>query len=395
MTSDKQLLPGATIGVLGSGQLGRMFAAAARRMGYVVHTYSPEIDTPTGQVADKEITGSYDDLDALRSFAQNVDCVTFEFENIPAASLKAIESEVPVFPRSQVLETTQNRIREKTFLQSAGFPVTPFRPVHTTQDLLQAASELKLPVVLKTAGFGYDGKEQWRITSEEELTSAFEKLNGRAGVLEELLILEKEVSVIAARGHDKRIAHFDVIENIHHNHILDLSIAPASIDQQLARTCIEMTISLLHEFNYIGVLCVEFFITSAGKLYINELAPRAHNSGHLTIDAHGVSQFELQLRAICGLSLGVTEGAPKGVIEMLCPAAAMINLLGEVWTKHEPDWAAALAVPMTRLHLYGKRIALPGRKMGHITALGSTAVQAVERATAARRALCRSVSQSC
>ncbi|MGH9899442.1 MAG: 5-(carboxyamino)imidazole ribonucleotide synthase, partial [Pyrinomonadaceae bacterium] len=356
MRSHKQILPGATIGVLGSGQLGRMFTIPARRMGYIVHTYSPEIDTPTGQIADKEITASYDDIDALRDFARNVDCITFEFENIPAASLKEIESEVLIFPDAHVLYTTQNRIREKTFLQSTGFPVTPFRPVHKFEDLLKAASELKLPVVLKTAGFGYDGKGQRRITSRQELASAFEELRGQDAVLEEFLDLEKEISVIAARGYDKTVAHFGVIENTHRNHILDLSISPAGVDQQIARTSIEITTSLLHEFNYIGVLCVEFFITREGKLYINEIAPRAHNSGHLTIDSHATSQFEQQLRAICGLPLGATE--------MLCPAAAMTNLLGDLWTEHEPDWAAALAMPMTRLHLYGKRIALPGRKMG-------------------------------
>lgn len=376
----KAILPGATIGVLGSGQLGRMFAMAARRMGYMVHTFSPETDTPTGQVADVEITASYTDLDAIREFARRVDVVTFEFENIPAETVEAVAECVPVRPSSHVLHTAQHRLREKNFLAQSGFPVTPFRHVQTLDDLRAGVRELGLPAVLKTAGFGYDGKGQRKISSLDEMEAALLALGGQEAILEAFVDFEREVSVIAARGLDGAVAHYDIIENTHRRHILDCSIAPAAVSQAVARAATEIALSLLEQLDVIGVLCVEFFLKRDGTLYINELAPRPHNSGHWTIDACVTSQFEQQLRAVCGLPLGATA---------IHSPAAMTNLLGDLWADGEPNWRAALAFPNVKLHLYGKHAARPGRKMGHLTARAPSTAEALELACSARNALTR------
>ncbi len=372
------VLPGATIGVLGSGQLGRMFAIAARRMGYRVHTFSPDYDTPTGQVADREVTAAYDDLDAVRGFARDVDLVTFEFENVPAATAEAAAEPAPVRPAGAVLHTTQNRLREKGFLAGAGFPVTPFAAVRSAADLPPALAALGLPAVLKTAGWGYDGKGQAVIRDGAEAAAAFGALGGGEAVLEAFVDFEREVSVVAARGPDGAAAEFAPIENRHRRHILDLSIAPAELPPRLAREAAEIARGILAALDVVGVLCVELFVTRDGRLLVNELAPRPHNSGHLTFDAAVTSQFEQQLRAICGLPLGGTG--------LLCPAA-MANLLGDLWEGGEPDWAAALAHPAVKLHLYGKAAPRPGRKMGHLTALAPDRDAALALAVAARRAL--------
>jgi 5-(carboxyamino)imidazole ribonucleotide synthase len=374
------ILPGATVGVLGSGQLGRMFAIAARRMGYRVHTFSPDSDTPTGQVADVEVTAAYDDLKAARAFAQSVEVVTFEFENVPAETVAAVADLVPVRPSARVLHTTQHRIREKTFLAAAGFPVTPFRRVTTREELRAGLAELGLPCVLKTAGFGYDGKGQRLIKSETEIDAAFGALGGREAILEAFVDFEREVSVVCARGADGRVAHYGVIENRHERHILDCSVAPAAVPPAVAHEATEMAAGVLEQLEVAGVLCVEFFLTRAGRLFVNELAPRPHNSGHLTIDACVTSQFEQQVRAVCGLPLGVTA--------QLRPAA-MANLLGDLWQQGEPDWARACATPNVKLHLYGKRAARAGRKMGHLTALADTTAEALSAVRAARAALLR------
>jgi len=372
------ILPGATIGVLGSGQLGRMLAIAARRMGYRVHTFSPEADTPTGQVADVEMTASYEDLDAVRAFARGVSVVTFEFENIPAATVDAVAEYVPARPSSSVLHITQHRLREKTFLAKAGFPVTAFRPIHSLDDLLRGLRDLGYPAVLKTAGFGYDGKGQSKITSPDEAGAALQALGDQEAILEAFVDFETEVSVVAARGHDGTLAHYGVIENTHQRHILDISVAPAAVSPRVARQAVEIARAVLEHLQVIGVLCVEFFLTREGKLLINELAPRPHNSGHFTVDACITGQFEQQLRAVCGLPLGATE--------QLRPAA-MANLLGDLWQNGEPNWSAACAFPEVKLHLYGKRIPRPGRKMGHLTALAAGAEEASRLVRAARSAL--------
>lgn len=364
----KPILPGSTIGVLGSGQLGRMFAIAARRMGYRVHTLSPDEDTPTGQIADLEINAPYEDLDAVRRFADGVNAVTFEFENVPAATAAAAEERAPVRPAGYVLHVTQHRLREKTFLKHANLPVTPFRRVTTFDELRIAVKELGLPAVLKTAGFGYDGKGQYRIRTEDDLTAAWEAVGQQEAVLEAFIDFECEISVVAARGENGAFVHYGAVENQHRNHILDLSIAPARVRPEIARQAVEITRAVLEKLDVVGVLCVEFFVCTDGSLLINELAPRPHNSGHFSFDANLTSQFEQQLRAICGLPLGdVRQFAP----------AAMANLLGDVWDKGEPDWAAAAGIPTVKLHLYGKAEPRPGRKMGHLTSVAPTLEQAV------------------
>ncbi|HEX8685568.1 MAG TPA: 5-(carboxyamino)imidazole ribonucleotide synthase, partial [Pyrinomonadaceae bacterium] len=357
------ILPGATVGVLGSGQLGRMFAIAARRMGYRVHTYSPDSDTPTGQVADREYERPYDDLDAVREFARGVSVVTFEFENVPSQAVEAASRLAPVRPSGAVLHTTQHRLREKTFLSSRGFPVARFRHVTTIETLRAALAEVGLPAVLKTAGFGYDGKGQTRLDTPDDAPRAFAALGGREGVLEAFVDFEREVSVVAARTEGGEFAHYGVVENTHRRHILDLSVAPAGVDEGTAREAVGIARAVLEELGVVGVTCVEFFLTRDGRLLVNELAPRPHNSGHFTFDACVTSQFEQQLRAVCGLPLGSTG---------LMRPAAMANLLGDLWQGGEPDWRAALRFPDVKLHLYGKTDARPGRKMGHLTALAPT-----------------------
>lgn len=370
----KAILPGATIGVLGSGQLGRMFAIAARRMGYRVATYSPDSDTPTGQVSDTEVVASYDDLDEVRRFAQSVAAVTFEFENVPAATAAACAEHAPVRPAGSVLHTTQQRIREKTFLRSNGLPVANFRIVREEADLAGFTG------ILKTAGFGYDGKGQVRVKDPADAVAAWDSIGRAEAVFEEFVDFDCELSVVAARSHAGDFVHYGAVENRHRNHILDLTIAPAEVPAKTTADAVDIARTVLEKLDVVGVLCVEFFFTKQGNLLINELAPRPHNSGHFTFDANITSQFEQQLRAVCGLPLGSTR--------QLAPAA-MSNLLGDVWAGGEPDWTAALGDPDIKLHLYGKPEARKGRKMGHITAMASTAQEAADKALAARARLTR------
>jgi 5-(carboxyamino)imidazole ribonucleotide synthase len=378
--SSLPILPGATLGVLGSGQLGRMFAIAARQMGYRVHTFSPGTDTPTGQVADREISTPYEDLAAARDFARNVAAVTFEFENVPAATAQAIAEIVPVRPNGDALHTTQHRLREKSFLSQHGFPITQFRRVETREDLRDGLAAVGFPAVLKTAGFGYDGKGQRTIKTVEETDAAFDALVGREAILEAFVKFERELSVVAARGCDGAVVSYGVVENTHARHILDYTIAPARVTAEVTSEAEEIARALLAQLDYVGVLCVELFLTSDGRLFVNELAPRPHNSGHFTIDACVTSQFEQQVRALCNLPLGSTE--------QLRPAA-MANLLGDLWQRGEPNWRAALAVPGVKLHLYGKRHAREGRKMGHLTAVAPTIDEALRTVLAARDVLTR------
>jgi 5-(carboxyamino)imidazole ribonucleotide synthase len=355
-----------------------MFAIEARKMGYRVHTFSPDSDTPTGQVADIETVAEYDDLDAVRSFAREVDVVTFEFENVPSATVEAAAKFVDVHPRGDILHTTQNRLREKTFLADNGFPVTPFRRIKVVEDLYHGLDELNTPAVLKTAGFGYDGKGQTKINARGDIEAAFAKLRGSEAVLEAFVKFEKEVSVVCARGQDGSFSHYGVIENAHSNHILDVSFAPALVSEHVRKDAIDIARNIAETLGYVGTLCVEFFLASDDRLLVNELAPRPHNSGHLTFDACVTSQFEQQLRAVCGLPLGATD---------FYRPAAMANLLGDVWEGGEPDWAAALADPAVKLHLYGKAEPRPGRKMGHITALDASVEEAVAKVRRAREIL--------
>jgi 5-(carboxyamino)imidazole ribonucleotide synthase len=373
-------LPNSTIGVFGSGQLGRMFAIEARKMGYRVHTFSPDTDTPTGQVADFETSANYEDLDAVRKFARSVDVVTFEFENVPSQTVEAAAEFVAVHPKGEILHTTQNRLREKTFLSKNIFPITPFRHIKILDDLYHAVSEIGTPAVLKTAGFGYDGKGQAKINSTGDIEPAFENLKGNEAVLEAFVEFEKEVSVVAARDRAGNFAHYGVIENAHARHILDISFAPAVCSEKVYNEAIEITRAVAETLDYVGTLCVEFFLTKDQKLLINEIAPRPHNSGHLTFDACVTSQFEQQLRAVCGLPLGSTE---------FYKPCAMANLLGDVWENGEPDWAKALESPHLKLHLYGKQEARKGRKMGHLTTSADSVEEAVKIVKAARSALTR------
>lgn len=372
------ILPGATLGVLGSGQLGRMFAIAARRMGYRVHTLSPDRETPTGQVADYEVSADYADLDAVATFARAVDVVTFEFENVPAAATECAARHAPVRPRGEVLHTTQNRRREKHALAAAGFPTAPFEHLSAPQALPAALARIGTPAVLKTAGFGYDGKGQVRIDEGDDPEAAWRAIGGVEAVLEGFVDFAAELSVVAARGLDGAVADFGVIENRHRDHILDVSIADMPLPPGLADEARAIARGVLETLDVVGVLCVELFLTRDGRLLVNELAPRPHNSGHLTFDACVTSQFEQQVRAVCGLPLGATD--------RLAPAA-MANLLGDVWQGGEPDWAAALADDRVKLHLYGKAEARPGRKMGHLTAFGADREDATARVLAAREAL--------
>ncbi len=372
------VLPGATLGVLGSGQLGRMFALAARRMGYRVHTLSPGLDTPTGQVADVEIEADYNDLDAIRAFARGVDVVTFEFENVSTAAADAAAEFVPVRPSGHALHVTQQRGREKAFLALKGYPVTPFETVGSLDELTAAVERIGLPSILKTASFGYDGKGQHRLTSPLELEGVWALVGHQPAVLERVVDFVLEFSVVAARGLDGAFAHYGAIENDHRHHILDLSVAPARMPDSAVTEAVAIAESIMEELAYVGVLCVEFFLTSDGRVLVNEIAPRPHNSGHLTVDACLTSQFEQQVRAICGLPLGATT---------LLRPAAMANLLGDVWANGEPRWAAALAIPDVKLHLYGKTDPRAGRKMGHLTALADTTATAIAHVVAARDVL--------
>ena len=372
--TDRPLPPGSTVGVLGTGQLGRMLALAARRAGYRTVTLGDgPSPTPCGEVADDEIIAAYDDPTALASFRAAVDVVTIEFENVPAAALDAGPGAPPARPSARVAATCQNRAREKAFLAAAGVPTVRWATVGSAADV----AAFGFPAVVKTAAFGYDGKGQWRVGRPDDLAAL---PTGVDLVAEELVDLAAECSVIVARGTDGTVVTYPLVENHHTDHILDWSVAPARLPTEVASAADAHARRIAEAFDLVGVLAVELFVTRAGDVVVNELAPRPHNSGHLTIEAAPTSQFDQQLRAACGLPLGATTPFRP---------AAMANLLGDVWLRAggEPDWAAALAVPGVTLHLYGKTDPRPGRKMGHLTALADTPDDAVDRVLAARSAL--------
>ena len=372
------IAPGATLGVLGSGQLGRMFAMAARRMGYRVHVYSPDADSPTGQVADREVVGAYEDLARVRAFAGNCAAVTIEFENIPASTLEAVAEVCPVRPGPYSLSVTQHRLREREFLVAGGFPVVPFAIVRSIEDLKIAVATLGTPAVLKTAGFGYDGKGQRLVRGAAEAEADWASLDRAECVYERFIDFAQEISVIAIRGVDSSVVTYAPFANRHANHILDVTTWPAQLAPALLRQAQDLSREIAVSLDHVGVLAIELFVTNDGKLLVNELAPRPHNSGHVTIEAAHVSQYEQQVRALCGLPPGSTAVRQPG---------AMANLLGDRWAGGEPRWSAALASGPVALHLYGKAMARSGRKMGHLTATAPTSAEAAEIVVRAREAL--------
>ena len=371
------IFPGATLGLLGGGQLGRMFTVAARTLGYRVTVLDPDRASPAAEFATGHLTTRYDDPASLDELARTCAAVTTEFENAPAEALNAIAARTIVRPSGDAVAVAQDRAREKTFLAARGFPVGAFTVVESAADIDRALAAVKLPAIVKTARFGYDGKGQGRIESRADLARVFAEWRGVPCVLEELLALEREVSVILARTQAGDIAAFPVAENRHARGILDLTIAPARIPPALQEEAVALAARLAAELSYVGVMAVEMFVVG-GRLLINEIAPRPHNSGHYTIDACRTSQFEQQVRVLCGLPLGDPS---------LHTPAVMVNLLGDIWRAGEPRWDAVLGHAGAHLHLYGKREVRPGRKMGHVTICEPTVEGALGVALAIRRDL--------
>ncbi len=387
---DNIVLPGGAVGVLGGGQLGRMLAIAAKRMGYRLHVLDPVADCPTAHCGDYQATHPYDDAYAVRKFAETADVLTFEFENVPAETLEAITKVRAIHPSPRVLHTCRHRVREKEFLRDdAGVPVAPFHVCRSADDVAAGMEKLGAPCILKTAEFGYDGKGQVRIDDPAQAADAWRQLDPPEAVLEGFVPFDREMSIIIARTADGQTACFPAAENEHANHILDVTIAPARVSDATQAAAVDIATRIAERFDLIGVLAVELFLVKqngAEQLIVNELAPRPHNSGHYTFDACVTSQFEQQLRAVCGLPLGDPS--------LLRPAAAMANLLGGLWFNDagepaEPDWPALLALPDVKLHLYGKHEARPGRKMGHLVAMADTPDEARAKVIAARDALKR------
>jgi 5-(carboxyamino)imidazole ribonucleotide synthase len=371
------ILPGATLGLLGGGQLGRMFTVAARTLGYGVTVLDPDPLAPAAQFATAHLEAAYTDAQALGELARTCAAVTTEFENAPADALDSIAARTVVRPSGSAVAVAQDRRREKGFLGERGFPVGAWAAIDEPEDIDRALAAVKLPALLKTARFGYDGKGQARIDSRADLARAFDRWKHVPCVLEELLALQGEISVVLARTADGEVAVFPVAENHHANGILDITIAPARIPEALTQEATALATRLATELAYEGVLAVEMFVVG-GRLLLNEIAPRPHNSGHYTIDACRTSQFEQQVRVLCGLPLGDPS---------LHTPAVMVNLLGELWNSGDPTWQYVLKHAGAHLHLYGKREARPGRKMGHVTVCEPTLERALEVALAIRRDL--------
>jgi 5-(carboxyamino)imidazole ribonucleotide synthase len=359
--------PGKEIGILGGGQLGRMFAQAAQSLGYRVHVYEPSGPSPAGAVADRETIAAFDDLAALGAFARSVDVATYEFENIPAEPLEAIAKLVGLHPLPAVLRICQNRWREKAWLRTNGFPHAPYAEA-LEGDIETAAGQVGLPSVVKTADFGYDGKGQMKIANADDLARASAIFRGRRCVVEQWVDFECELAVICARTGSGETRPFPASENIHANHILDISIVPARIPAAVEAEARSLAAQVTEKLGVVGLLAVEMFLTRDRRLIVNELAPRPHNSGHWSIDGGETSQFEQHVRAVCGLPLG-PSGARNPTV--------MVNILGDSWTPRdgtgprEPNWVAVLSEPRAKLHLYGKPEPRPGRKMGHFTVQGT------------------------
>ncbi|MCX7672692.1 MAG: 5-(carboxyamino)imidazole ribonucleotide synthase [Thiobacillaceae bacterium] len=371
------LLPGATLGVVGGGQLGRMFALAARVMGYRVVVLDPDPASPAGQVAEVHLRAPYDDAVALMRMGELCDAVTTEFENVPAASLAMLARRTHVAPAPQIVETAQDRLHEKRLAERYGCATAPYANVEDAGELVHAFSVVGAPALLKTRRLGYDGKGQARVEDLDGLVAAHAALGGVPCVLEGRLPIAREFSVLLARTASGEIAFYPVAENLHRAGILDLSIVPARIPEPAAQAARDMARRIAEGVDYQGVLAVEFFLLDDGRVVFNEMAPRPHNSGHYTLDACVTSQFEQQVRALCGLPLGDTR--------LLTPVV-MVNLLGELWTP-QPRWEALLGHAGVKLHLYGKTQARPGRKMGHYNCLAPTLEDALALAQTTRRAL--------
>ena len=366
------VLPGATIGILGGGQLGRMFALAAKRMGYRVAVLEPSADSPCGQVADIVIQKPYADQSGLKELASVSAALTYEFENVDAIAVEFLEAQkTPVHPSSKALRITQDRILEKVFVRDCGIPVTPFAPIRSAQELEAAMAQVGFPSFLKTSRGGYDGKGQIRVENVEEGRKAFAEFSGRDLILERLVPFVKEISVVACRGSDGAFASYLPSENMHVRNILDLAILPARVSESTAQAAKEIARKVAEGLSIVGTFCVELFEVADGSLMLNEIAPRPHNSGHSTIDACLCSQFEQQVRAVCGLPLGSTE---------LLRCAAMINLVGTGEGDQLDGVEELLRDPDVSLHLYGKTHAPKGRKMGHFTVLANTPDEAEKRA---------------
>lgn len=361
------ILPGATLGLLGGGQLGRMFTARARTMGYEVVVLDPDPTSPAGGVATRHLCAPYDNPAALEQLAAVASAITTEFENVPAAAMEFLATKVPVRPDPGTVAIAQDRLREKAFFRDAGIPTAGFHPVPDADGLEAAWEVIGAPALLKTSRLGYDGKGQAVVATREEARRAFASFGGVVCVLERILSLEAEISVVLARGADGAVAAFPPGENVHVRGILHTTTVPSHLSHGLTDQALAMSSRIAAQLDYVGVLGVELFVADGGRLYANEMAPRPHNSGHFTQDACDVCQFEQQVRTLCGLPLT----APR----LLTPVC-MVNLLGDLWQRGEPAWSAALALPGVKLHLYGKREARPGRKMGHLNCLAPTAAGA-------------------
>jgi 5-(carboxyamino)imidazole ribonucleotide synthase len=369
------ILPPATLGMLGGGQLARFFVIAAHEMGYRVVVLDPDNNSPAGRIADTHLCATYEDTAALDEMARTCVAVTTEFENVPASTLEVLAKSVPVHPAASAVAVCQHRISEKNFLRDNGFPHAPYAEINTEADIPAADSGL-YPGILKVARFGYDGKGQARVSSPEETLVAFHSFKAEQCVLERRLTLDYEVSVVLARDVAGNVQAFPTVENAHRHGILDISIAPARGSAEVREQAQMLARGVAEKLDYVGTLGVEFFVCN-GSLFVNEMAPRPHNSGHYTIDACVTNQFEQQVRALCGLPLG----DPR-----LHSPAVMVNLLGDIWPDGgEPDWNVLFAQPDLKLHLYGKHEARPGRKMGHFTVIGDNADKVLADAMSARK----------
>lgn len=373
-----RIMPGAMLGVLGGGQLGRMFVQAAQQMGYRVTVLDPLPDSPAGRTADDFICADYADQSALEKLGGQCAAITTEFENIPANSLRKLAKTCVVSPDAYSVSIAQNRIAEKQFLGTNGFAIAPFAVIQQQDDCATQDVADLLPGILKVSQFGYDGKGQKSVANETELLAAYAQMNHPVCVLEKFMPLKSELSVVVARGKEGELKTFPVSENQHVNGILDISIVPARISQELAEQAQTIACQIAEKLDYQGVLCVEFFVLQNDELLINEIAPRPHNSGHYSINACVTSQFEQQVRTLCGLPLGATTQHS---------AAVMVNLLGDLWQNGEPDWSLVLQNPSAKLHLYGKTEARPGRKMGHYTVLSTDIGMAFQQAIAIKKQL--------
>ncbi|HVJ73904.1 MAG TPA: 5-(carboxyamino)imidazole ribonucleotide synthase [Casimicrobiaceae bacterium] len=388
MNADRSLAapiaPGSWLGLLGGGQLGRMFCMAAQSLGYRIAVLDPASDGPAASVADRHIHADYLDHAGLARLAALVAAATTEFENVPAAALEFLSRTARVTPAAASVAIAQDRISEKTFLSGHGFAVAPYAVLRSAEEAARADARL-CPGIVKSARFGYDGKGQVRVASAGDVAAAYERMGGVACVLERFVDLACEVSVIVARNESGATATWPVAENRHRDGILDVTIAPARVAPELAERAGSIATAVAGALDYRGVLCVELFVTRDGTLLVNEIAPRPHNSGHYTIDACATSQFEQQARVLAGLPLGDPRQHTPAV---------MVNLLGDAWfadrdakAPRDPDWSRVLAHPLAKLHLYGKHDPRRGRKMGHVTCLGTTLAEALETARAVKHAL--------